>query len=579
MNDNSVPKQEAPKSATPDIHGSTDGTLVREGWMTMPREGWLSAPKNQQEARRAPTDHSDPSVAKHEALDLSKTTTVTGVTTVGDGGASWRLRALERMQQRSKTEGTNLNQLAQERGYNLDELIHESKREGRAVKKSSERRKHRSYLNDVQSDRSKMRKPKLENSSLTKKKKKKQEPNRSPKSFNQFPSDGSFFENFLKKSESTPNQEQVLPQQGDNHSIADQLRQQLKQHGSSQTPTSTPIVLPMMDSDGRPSRGAFGRESSKKRRENDDDDDDDDIATLYKRSKYRDDAIDIDNALANKIVRNKRFEPIDVDAEYDFDVGSNLHKKRNRKNAKSKLNREKRDAIRDYRKMETIGERCPLCFGSKTFPKNLVVSIGTMTYLRLPIRGALDPFHCHIIPIEHLPSTRQVDEDVWTEIRNFKKCLIMMNREMEKEVIFMETAIHLDDHTRHALIECIPVDQEVFQKAPMYFKKAIDDATGDWSQHHSKRCIDTGTKGLRGSIPENFPYFHVEFGISNGFVHVVDDEAEFDIEMGRRVLISLLGRPVEEIYQSGSQKDSDQQQKTIDTFVQKWNAFDWTSKL
>ena len=26
--------------------------------------------------------------------------------------------------------------------------------------------------------------------------------------------------------------------------------------------------------------------------------------------------------------------------------------------------------------------------------------------------------------------------------------------------------------------------------------------------------IDTRAKGLRGSIPPNFPYFHVEFGLS-----------------------------------------------------------------
>lgn len=31
-------------------------------------------------------------------------------------------------------------------------------------------------------------------------------------------------------------------------------------------------------------------------------------------------------------------------------------------------------------------------------------------------------------------------------------------------------------------------------QAPMYFKKAIDDATSDWAQHHAKRIIDTKAK-------------------------------------------------------------------------------------
>ena len=30
------------------------------------------------------------------------------------------------------------------------------------------------------------------------------------------------------------------------------------------------------------------------------------------------------------------------------------------------------------------------------------------------------------MPADHMPSCRQVDEDVWTELRNFKKCLIQM---------------------------------------------------------------------------------------------------------------------------------------------------------
>ena len=44
--------------------------------------------------------------------------------------------------------------------------------------------------------------------------------------------------------------------------------------------------------------------------------------------------------------------------------------------------------------------------------------------------------------------------------------------------------------------------------------QGIDDAESEWSQHHAKRLIDTRAKGLRGSIPPNFPYFHVEFGLT-----------------------------------------------------------------
>ena len=36
------------------------------------------------------------------------------------------------------------------------------------------------------------------------------------------------------------------------------------------------------------------------------------------------------------------------------------------------------------------------------------------------------PGHCLIIPAEHCASSRQADEHVWTEMRNFKKCLLQM---------------------------------------------------------------------------------------------------------------------------------------------------------
>ena len=55
-------------------------------------------------------------------------------------------------------------------------------------------------------------------------------------------------------------------------------------------------------------------------------------------------------------------------------------------------------------------------------------------------------------------------------------------------------------------------------------------------------------QGLRGSIPPNFPYFHVELNLVKGYVHVIDDESRFDPLFGRSILISLLGLPEEEMH-------------------------------
>ena len=45
------------------------------------------------------------------------------------------------------------------------------------------------------------------------------------------------------------------------------------------------------------------------------------------------------------------------------------------------------------------------------------------------------------------------------------------------------------------------------------------------------------TARLRGSIPTNFPYFHVEFNMRGGFVHVIDDDAAWRVDFARDILV------------------------------------------
>ncbi|KAF7130768.1 hypothetical protein RHSIM_Rhsim10G0205200 [Rhododendron simsii] len=72
------------------------------------------------------------------------------------------------------------------------------------------------------------------------------------------------------------------------------------------------------------------------------------------------------------------------------------------------------------------------------------------------------------------------------------------------------------------------------------FSSGIDEAEDEWSQHNSKKLIDTSVKGLRGSIPKDFPYFHVEFELNKGFVHVIEDEQQFKANFGLNVIRGML---------------------------------------
>lgn len=69
-----------------------------------------------------------------------------------------------------------------------------------------------------------------------------------------------------------------------------------------------------------------------------------------------------------------------------------------------------------------------------------------------------------------------------------------------KGVIFMETAMGLRTHKHHAALECVPVSMREQDKAPGFFKKAMQEAESEWSQHHAKAVIETNAKkvGLAG---------------------------------------------------------------------------------
>ena len=79
-----------------------------------------------------------------------------------------------------------------------------------------------------------------------------------------------------------------------------------------------------------------------------------------------------------------------------------------------------------------------------------------------------------------------------------------------KLCLFVELARHFDSRP-HTRMECIPLPVEVAESAPIYFKKAISEAGSEWSDN--PKLVDTKGKGIRRSIPEGFPYLHVEFSL------------------------------------------------------------------
>ena len=119
-----------------------------------------------------------------------------------------------------------------------------------------------------------------------------------------------------------------------------------------------------------------------------------------------------------------------------------------------------------------------------------------------------------------------LDEDVFAEIQSFRRALCrMFEANGDQDCVFFEIAKGLKRHP-HMVIQCVPLPREMGDMAPMYFQKAINECESEWS-HNQKLVKLSQEKNIRRSVPKGLPYFHIDFGMQNGFAHVIEDEQLF----------------------------------------------------
>ena len=222
--------------------------------------------------------------------------------------------------------------------------------------------------------------------------------------------------------------------------------------------------------------------------------------------------------------------------------------------------------------METL-ENCSFCFGSKHFKKHLVISVGQYIYLSMPSHQSLTNNHCLLSPLEHLSSSVSLDENIWEELRNFQKAIARMFAAHGLDVVFIESHTH-HSQRNHMCIDCIPLEVELGQMAPMYFKKAILESDQEWSMN--KKLVETKSRGVRNTIPNGLPFFAVEFGVGSGFAHVVEDRDVFPHYFGKEVIGGMLD--VEpRLWKKPPFENFEQQKKKVLSFADLWKPFDLTA--
>lgn len=628
----------------------SSGKVIREDWMTKPM-------KREAKGSASPDRQGHPEKVVEESRHVNPSHAVKKDFTVGDGGASWRMKALKRAQVQASVEGASLSEVVGQRWGSVAELAGSA---GHAAPPDAHTRssRDRKYTSEGKNTRGRdhhrhrhrhdgkgaMKRPREGVSWRRERERDKGSRrngddhddeysdvvHRAAKDMNLFQNDGGFMDSFAANTKDTRaevserrvddgkggaesrseiDQKHVGPEitQGQsNTSVAAMLRARLAGKAPREDQTAdTHVVLPMVDAQGRAAPGAFGRETAaqvdgglkpQKRFDRYTDgektryfasDDAVDLDTMVKRTKHGMEE-NMDDIIARNISKKAHYKgtKFDPDDEYDYDAGVEFLEtrkvsKQSRRQGDAReeaARKEKQQQVRDYQRLSRALDKCRLCFASPSRRKHLTVSVATSAYLALPEKGRLVPGHCCVVPIEHIPSARLADETTWEEMRNFKKCVLQMFADKGMDCIFFETVTSVDSSMAHAMVECVPVSRAVAAKAPIYFKKAIDDATEEWSQHAAKRCIETESRDLQKKIPPNFPYFHVEFGLAAGFVHVMDNPKEFDPLFARRILVGLLGLPEKDMHSKMSREGEEIQKQWVEEFGKTYSAYDWVQQ-
>jgi len=139
----------------------------------------------------------------------------------------------------------------------------------------------------------------------------------------------------------------------------------------------------------------------------------------------------------------------------------------------------------------------------------------------------------------------------------------------------MET-VHNLKWQNHLIIECIPMTQNQFTEAPLFFKKALSESDSRWSQH--KKVIDTTEKGIRRSIPPHFNYFYVQFGVNSGYAHQIEDPVKWSKHFGKEVIGGIMELDPD-LWISPEILPHSTQVEQVKALLETWKNYDWTTAL
>ncbi|CDR97008.1 CWF19, CELL CYCLE CONTROL PROTEIN, putative [Babesia bigemina] len=225
---------------------------------------------------------------------------------------------------------------------------------------------------------------------------------------------------------------------------------------------------------------------------------------------------------------------------------------------------------------------CPLCASGVQREQRL--SQSTAAFLAMEQqRHAILHDQLVLAPKQHMQSTLYLDDNAYTEIRNYQKTLVRMFDEQGKAVVFVELSLRdpylrnkEDSGTRrhqHCRIDCFPIPAEALDEAKSFFRKAIGDLVPEWSRN--KKVLEVkGKTGVREHIPRGFDFVHVDYSLSgDGIACVVEDASRVQMSFAREVIAGVLRMDA----MARAFRKPDTYKQALSWLRNQYQNFDWTN--
>lgn len=130
----------------------------------------------------------------------------------------------------------------------------------------------------------------------------------------------------------------------------------------------------------------------------------------------------------------------------------------------------------------------------------------------------------------------------------------------------------------HIYIECVAMSMNKAQDLPFFFKQSLEDVEGNWNTHKSIIKIEKEKGGLQKQIPKQIKYFYIDFSISYGYAHVIENERFWKRGFCYEVLATAMGMESHHVKTTEEYSEEELAGKQ-ETFAKIWKAFDWTALI